>query len=120
MALFVRIGGSKRAYRVHCHCVIINLGCGVNSINNKYLKIIIPGFFFALQHSFIPFLLDMRFIGYRFFSFLPLTLLLAYIYDKRKNPIPIMIAHGIIDLLTVTWILITSINPDFYNSLVSL
>ena len=96
------------------------LGCGVNSINNKYLKIVIPGFFFALQHSFIPFLLDMRFIGYRFFSFLPLTLLLAYIYDKRKNPIPIMIAHGIIDLFTVIWILITSINPDFYNSLVSL
>ena len=50
------------------------LGCGVNQINNRYLKIIIPGFFFALQHSFIPLLLDIKFIGYRFFSFLPLTL----------------------------------------------
>ncbi len=94
------------------------LGCGVNQINNRYLKIIIPGFFFALQHSFIPFLLDMRFIGYRFFSFLPLTLLLAYIYNKKKNPLPIMIAHAIIDLFTVVSILIFSINPEWYSQLV--
>ncbi len=94
------------------------LGCGVNQINNKYLKIIVPGFFFALQHSFIPFLLDIRFMGYRFLSFLPLTLLLSYIYAKKKNPVPIMIAHAFIDLFTVIWILITSINPEFYNSLV--
>ena len=94
------------------------LGCGVNQINNKYLKIIIPGFFFALQHSFIPLLLDIKFIGYRFFSFLPLTLLLAYIYDKKKNPLPIMIAHAIIDLFTVVSILIFSINPEWYSQLV--
>ena len=94
------------------------LGCGVNQINNKYLKIIVPGFFFALQHSFIPFLLDIRFMGYRFLSFLPLTLLLSYIYSKKKNPVPIMIAHALIDLFTVIWILITSINPEFYNGLI--
>jgi membrane protease YdiL (CAAX protease family) len=94
------------------------LGCGVNQINNRYLKIIIPGFFFALQHSFIPLLLDIKFIGYRFFSFLPLTLLLAYIYDKKKNPLPIMIAHAIIDLFTVISILIFSINPEWYSQLV--
>ena len=93
------------------------LGCGVNQINNRYLKIIIPGFFFALQHSFIPFLFDMKFIGYRFFSFLPLTLLLAYIYDKKKNPLPIMIAHALIDLFTVISILLFSINPEWYNQL---
>ncbi len=94
------------------------LGCGVNNINNKYLRIIIPGFFFALQHSFIPFLLDMRFIGYRFLSFLPLTMILCYIYDKRKNPVPIMIAHALIDIFTVVFILITSANPVFYNEMI--
>ena len=93
------------------------LGCGVNQINNKYLKIIVPGFFFALQHSFIPLLLNIRFMGYRFLSFLPLTLLLAYIYDKKKNPLPIMIAHAIIDLFTVVSILIFSINPEWYYHL---
>lgn len=89
------------------------LGVGVNNIENKHLKIVIPGLFFALQHSFIPFLLDIRFIGYRFLSFLPLIMLLAYIYSKKKNPVPIMIGHALIDVFTVSCILLTSINPDF-------
>lgn len=96
------------------------LGCGVNNINNKYLKIIIPSFFFALQHSFIPFLPGIKFILYRFLSFLPLCIILCIIYAKKKNPLPIMIAHGIIDLFTVVWILITSINPEFYQSLLNM
>lgn len=91
------------------------LGCGVNSINNKCLKVIIPGFFFALQHSFIPLLFDIKYIGYRFLSFLPLTMLLAYIYSKKKNPLPIMIAHALIDVFTVMIIIIYSINPSLLN-----
>ena len=94
------------------------LGCGVNNINNKYLKVIIPGFFFALQHSFIPFLLDWKFILYRFLSFLPLTIILCYIYSKKRNPLPIMIAHTLIDICTVVLILIMSINPELYNQLI--
>ena len=91
------------------------LGCGVNGIENKYLKVIIPGFFFAIQHSFIPFLFDMRFILYRFFSFLPLTMILCYIYSKKKNPLPILIAHTLIDIATVIIIIIVSINPNIFN-----
>ncbi len=30
------------------------LGCGVNHIRNKYATILIPAFFYALQHCFIP------------------------------------------------------------------
>ena len=99
---------------------VLYLGIGVNDINNKYLKIAIPSFFFALQHSFIPFILDIRFMGYRFLSFLPLTIILCIIYEKKKNLMPIIIAHTLIDLFTVTWILITSISPDFYNKLLSM
>ena len=39
------------------------LGCGVNQIKNKYAAILVPAFFFALQHSFIPTLFDMRYMG---------------------------------------------------------
>lgn len=94
----------------------IYLGFGVNNINNKYLKIIIPSFFFAIQHSFIPFVLDYKFMLYRFLSFLPLTIIFSYIYSKKKNLLTIMIAHALIDLFTAIWILIMSINPDLYNS----
>ena len=92
------------------------LGCGVNSFKNKYLAIIIPSFFYALQHSFIPVLLDFKFIIYRFLYFLPLTIIFCIYYYKRKNPLPIMIGHTIVEFASVILILITSINPSIYQS----
>lgn len=91
------------------------LGCGVNNINNKFLAIIIPAFFFSLQHSFIPTLFDVKYIVYRFLSFLPLTIYLCWIYQKKKNPLPIMVGHAIIDVATVMQILATSSIPGFYD-----
>ena len=38
-------------------------------------------------------------------------------YDKKKNPLPIMIAHALIDLFTVISILLFSINPEWYIEL---
>lgn len=38
------------------------LGCGVNQIKNKTAAILVPAFFFALQHSFIPTLFDAKYI----------------------------------------------------------
>lgn len=93
------------------------LGCGVNHINNKFVAIIIPAFFFALQHSFIPTLFDARYIIYRFISFFPLTILLCWFYYKKRNPLPIMIGHAIIDVATVMQILATSMIPGFYEKM---
>lgn len=93
------------------------LGCGVNQIKNKVLAITIPAFFFALQHSFIPTLFDLRYIIYRFISFLPLTLILCWYYYKKRNPLPIMIGHAIIDVATVLQILATSAVPGFYEAM---
>lgn len=91
------------------------LGAGVNGIKNKYCAIIIPAFFFALQHSFIPVLFDTKYIIYRFLSFLPLTIILSWYYYKKRNPLPIMVGHAIIDFATVIQIIITSFVPGFYE-----
>lgn len=91
------------------------LGCGVNQIQNKILAITIPAFFFALQHSFIPTLFDLKYIIYRFISFLPLTLILCWYYYKKRNPLPIMVGHAIIDVATVLQILAASVIPGFYE-----
>ena len=96
------------------------LGCGVNNIKNKYTAILIPAFFFALQHSFIPTLFDSKYIIYRFLSFLPLTIILCWHYRKHKNPLPIMIGHAIIDVATVAQILATSAIPGFYDMMCAL
>ena len=91
------------------------LGCGVGRIKNKYVAILVPAFFFALQHSFIPTLFDARYIAYRFLYFLPLTILLCMHYRKHRNPLPILVGHAVIDVFTVAWILATSAIPGFYE-----
>lgn len=93
------------------------LGCGVNQIKNKHAAIIIPAFFYALQHCFIPTLFDTRYILYRFISFLPLTLVLCWYYYRKRNPLPIMVGHAVIDLATATQIVATSFIPGFYESM---
>ena len=96
------------------------LGCGVNSFKNKYLAILVPAFFYALQHSFIPTLFDIKFIIYRFLSFLPLTIILCWYYHKHKNPVPIMIGHALIEIASVIMILMTSISPEIYQTMLNM
>ena len=96
------------------------LGCGVNSFKNKYMAIIIPAFFYALQHSFIPTLFDGKYIIYRFLSFLPLTIILCWYYYKKKNPLPIMVGHALIEIASVAMILMTSISPEMYQTMLNM
>lgn len=96
------------------------LGCGVNVIGNKWAGILIPAFFYALQHCFIPTLLDGRYILYRFLSFLPLTIILCWYYREKRNPVPIMVGHALIDMMTVSWVLATSLIPGFYETMCSM
>ena len=94
-------------------------GCGVRQFENKFAAVIVPAFFFALQHSFIPTLFDIRYIIYRFISFLPLTVILCIHYRKHQNPLPIMIGHAVIDVATAGQILATSVIPGFYEMMLS-
>lgn len=96
------------------------LGCGVNQIKNKYAAILVPAFFYALQHCFIPTLFDGRYIIYRFLSFLPLTIILCWYYYEKRNPLPIMVAHAFIDLATAAQIVATSTIPGLYESMCGL
>lgn len=66
-------------------------------------------FFYALQHSFIPLILDFRFMLFRFFSFLPLMILLAFLYGRSKKLTGIMIGHGVMDFATAIQILLASL-----------
>ena len=91
------------------------LGGGVGHIRNKYLSVIIPAFFYTLQHCFIPTLFDVRYIVYRFLSFLPLTVIFCLYYQKKKNPLPAMAGHALLDLAMAMSILATSVIPGVYE-----
>lgn len=93
------------------------LGCGTNQIKDKYEAIFVPAFFYALQHCFIPTLFDGRYIIYRFLSFLPLTILLCWYYYEKRNPVPIMVGHALIDLATAAQIVATSMVPGLYEAM---
>jgi len=96
------------------------LGAGVNQIKNKWLAVIVPSFFYAFQHSFIPVIFDWQYIAYRFLSFLPLAVLMCAVYYQKRNPLPLMIGHFVINLATVAQILMTSISPELYQSFLGL
>ena len=93
------------------------LGCGVNGIKNKYAAIIVPAFFYAFQHCFIPTFFDVRYMLYRFLSFLPLTVILCLYYYKKRDPVPVMIGHAVLDAATASMILMTSVIPGFYEEM---
>lgn len=90
----------------------VYLGYGVNSFASKWAAIFIPAFFYALQHSFIPTVFDVRFIIYRFLSFFPLTVWICFRYYKGSPVSYIMVGHWILNIATTVQILITSLNPE--------
>ena len=93
------------------------LGGGVGHIKNKYLAIIIPAFFYALQHCFIPTLFDIKYMIYRFVSFLPLTVIFCIYFRNKKEPLPIMISHTLLDFATAISIFATSLIPGAYEKM---
>lgn len=94
------------------------LGYAINSTTcNKWVSVSLSAFFYALQHSFIPFLPDGIFVLYRFLSFLPLTIMICFWYMKNRNPLPFMIGHFILNVATAAQILIMTVLPDLYNAL---
>lgn len=94
------------------------LGYGVNGFQTKWAAILIPAFFYALQHCFIPTIPDIQFIMYRFLSFLPLTVWICYQYYRKRNPIYIMIGHWILNIATTIQIVMTSFLPETYSVLI--
>lgn len=96
------------------------LGGGVANIKNKYAAILVPAFFYALQHCFIPTIFDTKYMIYRFISFLPLTLIFCMNYRKKRDPLPMMTAHAVLDLATAVTILATSADTGIYEKMCSM
>ena len=84
------------------------LGCGVNQIQNKHVAILVPAFFYALQHCFIPIMPDGKYLVYRFIAILPFTLFVCWYYYRKRNPLPVMIGHFLANLPAVIQVAMVS------------
>jgi membrane protease YdiL (CAAX protease family) len=79
---------------------------GLKRLIGKYGQVktlLFVGFFFALQHSFLPLIFDWRYIIWRFIAFFPLVLGLMIAYMKTGRITPVIIAHALMDINAAYW-----------------
>ncbi|WP_394236337.1 type II CAAX prenyl endopeptidase Rce1 family protein [Niallia oryzisoli] len=74
-----------------------------------YIPILIAGFFLALQHIFLPIVLDADYMLWRLVSFIPLAVILGVFFTKTKRLMPIVVIHFLIDLQLVSQMFVNSI-----------
>lgn len=65
---------------------------------NRWLALILASSFLALQHIGIPLYLDLRYMLWRFLSFLPFAFFAGWIYLKIRRLLPLMVLHYFADL----------------------
>ncbi len=61
------------------------------------LAVLAVGFWWALQHSALPFLPDVRYVVWRFLSFLPGVIALMIVYLRTGKIRPLIVAHSLMD-----------------------
>ena len=64
-----------------------------------WIAVAIVGFWWALQHSFLPFVPDWRSSLWRFMAFLPGVFATILVYVRTRRLAPLIVAHWMMDIL---------------------
>jgi len=64
----------------------------------KWIAVLMVGFWWALQHSFIPFIWDWKYVLWRFLFFLPGVLAITLVYLWVRRLPPLILAHWAMDV----------------------
>ena len=59
----------------------------------KWVAVVVVSFFALLQHIFMPFELDWRYLAVRFLSFLPFVIVYCLLYLRQRRLLPIHVLH---------------------------
>jgi membrane protease YdiL (CAAX protease family) len=65
---------------------------------HRWVPYCLVGFWWALQHSLLPFELNWRLILWRFLAFVPGTLVFLAVYLRTRRLAPLIVAHWMMDL----------------------
>lgn len=68
---------------------------------NKLRAVLLVSFWWSLQHSFIPFILEWKYVVWRFLFFLPGVVIACLIYLRIRRLAPLIVAHWAMDLLAM-------------------
>ena len=72
---------------------------------SKLLAVLLVSFWWSLQHSFIPFIPEWKYVVWRFLFFLPGVVIACLIYLRIRRLAPLIVAHWAMDLLAVFYTL---------------
>jgi membrane protease YdiL (CAAX protease family) len=68
---------------------------------NSWIALLVVIFWWTLQHSFFPVILDWHYVAWRFFAFLPGVAILTIVYWRTRRLAPLIIAHWPLDLFAM-------------------
>lgn len=71
------------------------------SLNSSGIAIVIVAFGWGIQHIALPLTFDVRFMLYRFLSFIPLAVVMTLVYLRTRRLIPFIVAHWAVDMLGI-------------------
>lgn len=74
-------------------------------LHNRWIAILLVGLAWAVQHSFLPFVFDLKWFLYMFFAFFPLTIVMQLIYQRIGRLFPMVIAHWGMDFFATFYTL---------------
>ena len=64
-----------------------------------WVAVLLVTFWWTLQHSFLPFIVDWRYVIWRFLAFLPGVAVMTLIYLLNRRLPPLILAHWTMDIL---------------------
>lgn len=71
----------------------------------RWLAVLLPSLFLAIQHTTLPLLFDGRFILWRLLMYIPFALFVGLLLRWRPQLLPyLIVVHGLLDLATVLMI----------------
>lgn len=65
---------------------------------SKWIAVLMVGFWWALQHSFLPLIWDWKYVLWRFLWFLPGVLVMTLVYLWMRRLFPLILAHWPMDV----------------------
>jgi hypothetical protein len=78
--------------------------------NRIYMPILLAGLGLALQHVFLPIVIQPDYMLWRLVSFIPLAIILGFFFTKTKSLTPIVVVHFLMDFQLVMQMFVNSVN----------
>ena len=63
-----------------------------------WIAVIVVSFWWSIQHCFLPFIPDLRLVGWRFVAFLPGVVAFTLVYLRTRRLAPLILAHWLMDI----------------------